>query len=102
MRFNPTHRILIKATETNHSYDLVIIDIHSGLFKKTNVKQNATKIRVREDILAERIGADGLGIDDAISLADDFNNVRQKKGFNKIEFCRLEELREKQTESNSK
>lgn len=95
MSFKPTHKILVKATEINHSYDVIVIDINSGYFKKANVKQELTKIRVRDMILAEELschGSQGLTLEQALEVTNEFNAKRVSLGFNPVIFYRLESV----------
>lgn len=92
--FKPTHRVLIKATDTNHSYETVTIDVNNGTFyRKGSVKQNETKIRVNQGILAEKIGFENVALnkEEAQVLAEQFNAKRAELGFDAIEFHRLED-----------
>lgn len=88
--FKPTHRMLVKAASGTHGYDVVEIDINHGTFKKKNVSQQETKIRVNKSILGEIIDLGGkskpLGLDEIQGVADTFNEARVKLGFAALVF----------------
>lgn len=92
-KFNPTHRVLVKATESNHCYETIILDIKSGMFKRDLIKQQLTTIRVKENILAEVLCCNGnkpLNNNESLDLINKFNSVRVKAKFNPISFERIE------------
>jgi len=92
--FNPTHRVLVKASEGEHTYDVTTIDIDSGFFKHEKVKQQLTKIRVGELALSETLPFNKLSktltLSESASLVKKFNILRVKKGFSALDFTRVE------------
>lgn len=104
IKFNRTHRVLIKATEGNHGYDTYEIDINSGLFRKVTVKSNLTKIRVKQQIFGEYF-YDGsktaeCSIDDIKRIEKLFNNVRKSLEWPEMTF-RKEVKEENENMSNT-
>lgn len=95
--FQPTHRVLIKATEEGYDYHTVLIDVNNGTFCKRDVDSNDTKIRVSKGVLAEKLGYNGkndyntaLTEKEALRAVDDFNIKRAELGFEPVEFYRIE------------
>jgi hypothetical protein len=90
LKFVPTHRMVIKAASGTHGYDVVEIDIHNGTFKKKNVSQQETKIRVNKSILGEILNLGGkskpLGLDEIQGIADSFNEARVASGYQPLVF----------------
>jgi len=98
LKFQPTHRVLIKATVGTHGYDMVAIDINNGTYNKCNVESEKTKIRAKKGILAEKLCYNGnndynVPLSDAIALKaiKQLNIKREELGFKPLEFWRFEE-----------
>lgn len=97
LKFNPTHRVLIKAVDGNHSYNLVTIDVNNGTFKYEEVGQSDTKIRAQRGINAEKLCYNGkndynlpLTLKEAQKVVDQFNAKRAELDFGPLEFYRLD------------
>ena len=87
-----THRILNKATETNFEYEVVSIDINTGLFKIEQIKANNTLVRVRDEVFGENtISNRGLSTNELLGVQSQFNELRATKGWNAITFRDLSE-----------
>ena len=97
LKFNATHRVLIKANQSGHSYNTVIIDVNNGTFKKDDdVNANDTKIRILKGIHAEKLCYNGendynqpLKDTTAIRVIEEFNIKRNELGFEPLEFYRV-------------
>jgi hypothetical protein len=86
MKFQPTHRMLVKAT-TEHNYETVDIDINNGTFKRVSVKMTETKIRVNKSILGENLmSKKPLGLDEIENVAKLFNEARIAAGYDALNF----------------
>jgi len=97
MKFKITHRILVKATENNHSYDVVAIDINSGMFKNMTVKQELTNIRVKQKLYSEDVNSGPLDLQETTSLINEFNERRKQLGYNCLVFDRIEDIKSKES-----
>lgn len=94
-RFSPTHRMLIKAID-DHSYEMVEINIVTGLYRKCNIKMTETKIRVNKSILGEVFTSSGtkaLGLDEIEGVANAFNEARITIGYEAMSFRLTEEIK---------
>lgn len=97
LKFNATHRVLIKANETGHGYSTVVIDANNGTFKKDDdVKSDNTKIRILKGIHAEQLCYNGkndynrpLKDSTALKVIQQFNDKRAELGFKPLEFYRV-------------
>ena len=94
--FSPTHRVLVDAA-IEHGYNMIDIDIVSGTFRKNEVNKKETKIRVLQDILAEKLCYNGgndynqpLTNKEAINIGIKFNKKREELGYKPLSFLRVE------------
>lgn len=97
LKFQATHRVLVKATLTGHGYHLITIDVNNGTFNKNEVAADDTKIRVGKGIFAEKLGFEGGGLSSkkAQEVIDQFNAKRVELGFDAFEFYRVENVNAK-------
>lgn len=87
LKFKPTHRMLVRATENSYGYDTVDIDINNGTFKRTIVKASETKIRVNKSILGEILNPHKpLGLNEIDGVAKQFNEARVAAGYSALVF----------------
>ena len=91
MVYKATHRILNKATETNFEYEIVEIDINSGLYKVKQIKASETKIRVKKEVYGENINGSSLNIESIKELQKTFNDLRATKDWDAFNFRDLNE-----------
>lgn len=90
--FSPTHRVIINAS-AKRGYNIITIDINSGLYKKDDVNQNDTLIRVSKDILGEQLHYSGnktLTFKEILEVGKQFNSRREEIGYKPINFDRVE------------
>ena len=93
--FKVSHTILDKATDTDYGYEVIDIDINSGLFKRKIVKSSNTSIRVNQEIFGETTRGRMLTAE-VKDITHKFNEVRKQKGFEPVVFRCLEEANERQ------
>ena len=97
LKFEPTHRVLIKAVAGNFGYKTIRIDKNNGTFyNDVDVDSKDTKIRVKKGIHAEKLCYNGgndynqpLKDSTALKVIKEFNAKRAELGFEPLEFYRV-------------
>lgn len=92
--FTATHRVIVNAS-AKRGYNILTIDADTGLFKRDNVNQNDTAIRVNENILGEEFGYFGnkpLTLKETLKVCNKFNMTRKELGFKSLLFDRIENV----------
>jgi len=91
--FAPTHRVIVNAS-AKRGYNILSIDVNTGLFKQDNINQNDTKIRVNNNILGEKLhysGNKSLTPKEILAVCKAFNARREEAGFKSLSFNRIED-----------
>jgi hypothetical protein len=84
-----------KANSENHTYETVEIDSTTGLFKRTEVNQNETFIRVNSGIFGEEFNKGKtykLTGPQVKELETQFNAVRAERDWAPVEFRTTKEI----------
>lgn len=76
MKFN-----LYFNSQENFYYEIFEINFQNGSFRKTKIKCNETKIRVKSEIFAENQFNKINNLEEVNNIINDFNSLRKSKGF---------------------